>query len=80
MFEVLCISPLDEEWESRDELIIASAGRKGDFSSAGLGERHHIWLVAVFSQAEEMKSRLNSIPKVKAYIRETSSEKMKFKK
>lgn len=87
MFEVKCRSPLDDEWEERDEQIETAAGRVSDFGSANwckdkIGEREHGWNVALFQQAQELKSRLEEIPEVSATIQEqiSNSRMKKFKK
>jgi hypothetical protein len=75
-FVVTCVSPLDDEWETRDEEILRLAGRHSNASSAdasskdGRGKREHKFLCTNFREAQSLKRRLESIPFVIATIRE----------
>jgi hypothetical protein len=70
MFEVRAYSPFDENWEERDDYIIAAAGRQSSFSGATHGSRDHGWLVENFQEALALKDKLNKVPLVNATIRE----------
>ncbi len=81
MFEVRCVSPLDDEWEARDELIYQVAGHSS-FSGGGCGGRDHGWYVDTFEEAKELMDKLNTIPLVEATFKEatTHHRKKKYKK
>lgn len=70
MFEVRSTSPFDDEWQHRDILIDAAAGRTSDASGAGGGQRDHYWEVNSFAEAQQMKNRLERIEGVVVTIRE----------
>lgn len=73
MFLVRSVSPLDELWEERDELISAAAGRRSDHSSAGASCRDHSWNVEQFDEALAMRKRLARVEAVTATLREAIS-------
>lgn len=80
MFDIRCISPLDDDWENRDVLIQKAAGKKPHKAGAGktsamkIGERDSLWLVPNFDQALELKKRLEQVPGVRCVtIREHDS-------
>lgn len=75
MFQVQTSSPLDDEWEDRDRVLIDTAGRPSDYAGAGqesgkAGFREHVWFVREFDDAQEMKKQLERIPLVKITVRE----------
>ena len=89
MFEVRCYSPLDEEWESRDDRITEVAGRKSDGSGAAfgvcrggeMGERDHFWNVETLEKAKELVDKLNQILLVRASFKEASTpQRKRYKK
>lgn len=74
-FQVRTQSPMDDAWQSRDDLLIAAAGRNSDFSGAGCGSnecagRGHGWEVSTFQEARALKEKLESVPLVCVTIRE----------
>ena len=79
MFLVTCVSPLDEVWEERDELMRRSVGRKSDVSGASGGDgdtepfRDHVWYAPVFSEALQIKKCLDLVAKTRTTIREHST-------
>lgn len=75
MFTVLCKSPLDEEWASRDSEIEVAAGCRSNYSGTNgstsrNGERWHQYDVADFDEAVLMKERLMGITGVLVTVRE----------
>jgi len=86
MFEVRCISPVDDQWEERDKLIEEAAGRKADHSGAGhstarkVPERDHLWLVPNFELAQSMKKALEKIDQVSVTCQEHVSDNQSGKK
>lgn len=91
MFEVRCISPLDDEWEERDETIKQAAGMTSYASGAAFGlgrggdrgERDFMWKVETMEEASSLVARLNEIPLVTATLKEETTyqrHKKKFKK
>ncbi len=73
MFEVRSVSPLDDDWQSRDSALKEAAGRRSDFSGAGFGKRDHGWDVATFEEAQSLKVKLSQIENVTVSVREKSS-------
>ncbi len=75
MFSVVSGSPLDDEWEERDRLIMFTIGRPAYYSGAtcyeGLRQRDHEWHVDSLEEAQRVKTALESILKVTAFIRES---------
>lgn len=70
MFEVRSFSPFDNDWQHRDTLIDAAAGRTSDAAGAGFGQRDHYWEVESFEEAQELKNRLERIDGVTVTVRE----------
>ncbi len=75
MFIVTCCSPVDEEWEDRDLIIIKAASRKSDYNAAGFekgfgSERVHGWYVTTIGEARQLARELNKIEGVTAEWRE----------
>jgi hypothetical protein len=69
-FEVLSRSPFDEDWLDRDRRIREAAGRHSDFSGTDWSTRDHGWWVDDFTEALEMKNRLETVESLRVTIRE----------
>ena len=74
MFEVICISPLDDCWGQRDIEISEAAGINHDCSSAVKDRREHNWYVKTFAEALALRGRLEKVAGCNATIREKISE------
>lgn len=74
MFEVICYSPLDDEWEDRRVQFEQIMGCKGRMmttvNSRGVNEADERWWVRSFKEAEHYKALLSSVDKARAVIRE----------
>lgn len=74
-FEVRSKSPMDDEWEAREEEIALAAGNFGtsQWSGSGMyegGMRDHGWLIETFEDAQELKRRLELVEGVTVTVRE----------
>jgi hypothetical protein len=72
VFLVITTSPLDEQWEERDRLMmqVKPAYYSGCTCYEGLRQRDHEWKVDTLESAQELKRKLESISSVQAFIRE----------
>ncbi len=85
-FEVRSFSPVDENWEERDEIIYKAAGRKSDTSGSGcphgqeIGERDHLWKVKEWKDAQDLLQRLKLVEGVRACLKEATTISKRGKK
>ncbi len=70
MFQVRTRSPLDGNWERRNQELMERAGFRSDGWGTDKIDVEHVWLVEEFNDALRMKKRLESVPNVKVSIRE----------
>lgn len=70
MFQVLCVSPIDDKWEERDIVIYQTAGRKSDEAGADKDIREHSWNFKELKDAVKIKNKLNELDDVFASVRE----------
>lgn len=52
-------SPFDDEWEAREDRILAAAGCKSSFSGTNFAIRDLGFVVDTFGEAEELKKRID---------------------
>lgn len=74
IFQIRTLSPLDDRWEARDELIETAAGRKADKSIAGGSVVEHLWFVRDFDEGQLMRKRLCLVVDVSATMSEKTSQ------
>lgn len=71
MFLIQTVSPLDGEWESRDDKLKEIAGRKWNGYVTSIKEGCvRYWYVATLPEAQMMMKQLQIIKDVKVMIRE----------
>lgn len=73
MFEVKCVSPIDDCWQMRDREILDSAAivnADRQISESSVGKRQHIFEVTTIKRAVRLKDLLNAIPDVTATLKE----------
>lgn len=80
MFVVTAVSPLDDNWQERDQEIYMAAGRLSNSAGAGYChdtsqycQRDHQWIVDSFFEAVRIKKRLQAVESVRATISEFTS-------
>lgn len=66
MFEIHCVSPLDNDWERREKLILAIICRQPDHSEAGArrgeeGRQSLMWLIDDFCEAVRLRRKLANV-------------------